>query len=173
MFDTLLDSRSTFVFAALFVTWVGVLLLMLVIANLHSRLQRLERGTSASKEPTPYSHLLGKRLQDLLGESPSIPRVLVFLSSNCASCTHVLNELRALPPKAPLALAWIDHLPSPSPVLPSHATILDMGPEISTELGIRVTPFAIVAGEDGRVLKASPINSLNALSNLLAVATVA
>ncbi|HEX8597701.1 MAG TPA: hypothetical protein VF952_04210 [Chloroflexia bacterium] len=172
MFDTLLDSRSSFAFAALFVTWVAVLLLMLVIGNLHSRLQRLERAASVSKENTPYANLLGRRLQDLLGESPVVPRVLVFLSSNCTSCARVLNELQHLhlPSNAPLAVAWVDQLPSPAPDIPSNATVLHAGPQISTELGIRVTPFALVAGADGRVLKATPINSLDSLNKLLAVA---
>ncbi|MGA7733369.1 MAG: hypothetical protein WCD37_19070 [Chloroflexia bacterium] len=167
MFDTLLDLRSSFVLAALVVTWIAVLILLLVIGNLHARLYRLEQGADSREDkPVPYAHLIGRQLQGVLGDSLSAPRVLVLLSSNCASCRHVLEELQLSPSKTPLALAWIDRSPSPSPTIPSHAIVLDTGPKISSELGIRVTPFAIVTNEDGRVLKASPINSLSTLSNL-------
>jgi hypothetical protein len=166
MLTSLLETRSSFTIAALFVSWVAVALLVLVVANLHVRLQRLERLGAVPKETTPYSHLLGSRLHDLLGEPVSSPGMFVFLSANCTSCTRVLDELESLSRTVPVAIAWTDRMPKSLPALPPNTVILSEGAKASTALGIRVTPFVVVTGEDGRVVKASPINSLSILSDL-------
>ncbi len=166
MFTELLDSRSSFILAAMFVSWVSVALLALVAGNLHRRLQRIESSLSVSAA-APYSGLLGKALRESLGESVPAPCVLVFLSANCQACKRVLSELQSLSLSTPLALAWTDHAPSPLPTLPLGIIVLDDGPTVSAALGIRATPFALVAGENGRVVKASPVNSLNSINNLV------
>jgi hypothetical protein len=166
MLTDLLDLRSSFVVAAMFVSWVVVALLALVVGNLYRRLQRLESSLSVSAG-APYAHLLGRRLWECLGETVPLPCVLVFLSANCAACRRVLGELPSLSFSAPLAIAWTDHPPSPPPALPPGTIVLDNGPKASAALGIRVTPFALVAGEDGRVVKASPVNSLSSISTLV------
>lgn len=163
----LLDMRSNFVVAALFVTWVAVALLVLVIGNLYVRLQRLERVLPVPKEQIPYSHLIGRGLQDLLGEALPSPCVFVFLSANCNSCIRVLSELPSLLLTAPLAITWIDESPSPSPALPPGTIVVAEGPKVSTALGIRLTPFVLVIGEEGKVVQASPINSLSSLGKLV------
>jgi hypothetical protein len=166
MLASILDLRSSFMLAALFVTWVAVVLLMLVVGNLRARLYRLEQAGFAAREGTPYGQLLGKQLGELVGELPSAPRVLFFLSANCASCKRVLGELAARSWASPPGVVWTDHAPAPSPALPPEAIVLDEGPRISKALGIRVTPFVIITSEDGRISKASPINSLSSLGNL-------
>jgi len=166
MLPDLLDVRSNFVVAAMFVSWVAVALLVLVVGNLHRRLQRLESSLSISAG-APYAHLLGHRLWGALGETGPSPCVLIFLSANCAACRRVLGELPSLTFSAPLAIAWTDHPPSPPPALPPGTIVLDNGPQASTALGIRVTPFALVADEDGRVVKALPVNSLSTISTLV------
>lgn len=165
MLTDLLDSRSSFVVAALFVSWVAVALLALVVGNLYRRLQRLESSLSVSAG-TPYSHLLGIGLRESVGEAIPSPCVLVFLSANCEACRRVLAELPSLSLSTPLAIAWTDNPPSPPPTLPPGTIVLDDGPKASAALGIRATPFALVAGENGRVVKASPVNSLSSISNL-------
>jgi hypothetical protein len=166
MLTTLLGSRSSFIIAALIVSWVAVVLLVLVVANLHVRLQRLERLSAVPKEATPYAHLLGSRLHDLLDAPVPSPGMFVFLSANCTSCTRVLDELGSLSRTVPVAIAWTDQMPTSLPALPPNTVILDEGAKVSTTLGIRVTPFVVVTGEDGRVVKAAPINSLSSLSDL-------
>lgn len=166
MFLDALDSRSSFILAAMFVSWVAVALLTLVVGNLHRRLRRIEGSLSANLA-APYSGLLGKGLRESLGEAIPAPCVLVFLSDNCQACRRVLGDLPALSLSTPLAIAWTDHAPSPLPALPLGTIVLDDGPKVSAALGIRATPFALVAGENGTVVKASPINSLTSISNLV------
>ena len=108
MLTDLLDLRSSFVVATMFVSWVAVALLALVVGNLYRRLQRLESSLSVSAG-APYAHLLGRRLWECLGETVPLPCVLVFLSANCAACRRVLGELPSLSFSAPLAIAWTDH----------------------------------------------------------------
>ena len=161
-----LGSKSSFILAAMFVSWVAVALLTLVVGNLHRRLQRIE-GSLSVNLAAPYSGLLGKALSESLGESIPAPCVLVFLSANCQACRRVLGDLPGLALSTPLAIAWTDQAPSPLPTLPPGAIVIDDGPKVSAALGIRATPFALVAGENGTVVKASPINSLTSISNLV------
>ena len=79
----------------------------------------------------------------------------------------MLGDLPELSLTTPLAIAWTDHAPSPLPTLPTGTIVLDDGPGVSAALGIRATPFALVAGENGTVVKASPINSLTSITNLV------
>lgn len=166
MFTDVLDSRSSFILAAMFVSWVAVALLTLVAGNLHRRLQRIESSLAVNLA-APYSGLLGKALRESLGEAVPAPCVLVFLSANCQACRRVLGDLPALSLATPLAIAWTDRAPSPLPDLPLGTIVLDDGPKVSAALGINATPFALVAGENGTVVKAAPINSLTSISNLV------
>jgi hypothetical protein len=159
---TLFETRASFDMAALFVTWVAVLMLLLVVGNLHIRLQRLEQANPAPRPGRPYGHLIGRRMGELLGEVPlgQQLRLLLFVSSGCRSCVPVLRELASASWTAPIAVAWTDSLPSPPPELPPSTILLEEGPRIGAELGIRVTPFVLVADREGRIVRASPINSL-------------
>ena len=105
-------------------------------------------------------------MRGLLGEALPSPCVFIFLSANCNSCARVLGELPSFFLGAPLAVTWVDHTPSPPPALPPGTVVLAEGPKISAALGIRVTPFALVTSEEGKVVQASPINSLSSLGSL-------
>lgn len=166
MFSELLESKSSFMLAAMFVSWVAVALLALIAANLHRRLHRVEAALTVNAK-TPYAGLLGKALRESLDQAVPAPCVLVFLSANCKACQRVLGDLPTLSLSTPLAIAWTDQAPSPLPALPLGTIVLDDGPKVSAALGIRATPFALVAGENGTVVKASPVNSLNSISNLV------
>jgi hypothetical protein len=52
--------------------------------------------------------------------------------------------------------------------LPANVTALREGARLSAELGVRVTPFALVANADGQIIQAGPLNHLKSLGNLLA-----
>jgi hypothetical protein len=171
MLGSLLDTRSSFVIAALFVSWIAVALLMLVVGNLHVRLQRLEQLNAAPKEAMPYGQMLGRRLHDLVAGPVPVPGVLLFLSTNCSSCKRVLDELGAPGRSAPVTIAWIDQTPAPTTAAPPNTIVLAEGPQISAALGIRVTPFVVVSGEDGRVIKATPVSSLSSLGELVGSST--
>jgi hypothetical protein len=171
MLGSLFDIRSSFVIAALFVSWIAVALLMLVVGNLHIRLQRLEQFNASPREAVPYGQLLGRRLHDLFAGSVPAPGVLLFLSANCASCKRVLDELAAPGRSTPVTIAWIDQTPAPTTAAPPNTIILAEGPQMSAALGIRVTPFVVVSGEDGRVVKATPVTSLSSLGELVGGST--
>ena len=155
---SLLSAQASFELAALLVTWVAVAALVIVAGNLHARLRRLEQA-GVSARPAPYGHLLGRRIADLLAGEPVAPRVLLFLSPDCPSCARLLDELAAPSRSGPAAIAWTGDEPPPRPPAP----VVAHGARLAAELGIRVTPFALVAGEDGRVVSAGPVSSLRAL----------
>jgi hypothetical protein len=168
--EALLDSRASFVLAALAVSWIAVVLLALVAANLHFRLAHLERSQRVQEPSTPYGHLLGRSLADLLGpQLPAATRLAFVLSSDCPSCDRVLAELReAGAPGVPVALLWRDATPSPLPPLPAGVAVLDDGPQLSRTLGIGVSPFALAADAAGRIDRATPVGSVKTLAAMLA-----
>ncbi|HWC28316.1 MAG TPA: hypothetical protein VG474_17125 [Solirubrobacteraceae bacterium] len=162
---SLLDSRASFELAAFFVSWVAVALLVVVVGSLHARVRRLEHAGPDAR-PAPYSHLLGRNIRDILGAEPgaAAPRVLFFLSSNCSSCARLLEELASPSWTIPSAIVWTDGTPPAQP--PRGSPIIASGPKLAAELGIRVKPFALVAGIDGRVVKAAPVANLHSLGEL-------
>jgi hypothetical protein len=64
--------------------------------------------------------------------------------------------------------SWRRHLvetsTGPGGPPPPGITVLADGPRISAELGVRVTPFALVAGDDGKVGWAGPVTDLQTLA---------
>jgi hypothetical protein len=159
-----LDARPGLVLTALVVTWVAVALLVLMVAHLHTRLGRLERAgaarPAARPDDAPFAALLGRPMTDLTG-GPA-PRVLLVLSSSCRSCRRLLADLGEPDWTVPTALAWADG--SPGTPVGRHVEVLPDGPRISSALGVRVTPFGLVAGDDGRIVWAGPVTGLPALA---------
>lgn len=169
--QSLLGSQASFVLAALAVSWIAVVLLALVAANLHFRLARLESERPAAEQRTPFGHLVGRSLAEALGPrvAPGT-RLALVLSSDCAACDRLLAALRRSAGTAPLALLWRDGTPSPPPPLPAGATIVDDGPGVAAALGVRVTPFALAADAGGRIVQAVPVGRVEALAELLSEA---
>lgn len=166
--EDLLSSRSSFVLAALAVSWIAVTLLALVAANVHFRLAHLERSLPAGERRTPFGHLLGRSLAEVLGPQVSPATRLAFvLASDCPSCERILAKLHAAGERAGIALLWRDAPPS-LPPLPPGVTVLEDGPRISRELGVGVAPFALSADASGRIVRAAPVGSVEALADLLA-----
>lgn len=164
-----LESRAGAAFAALVVTWVAVVLLVLVVAQLHARLRRLERAApaphtsgpdGAGLRAPPYAEVIGRSMADIVGQSP-VPQVLLVLSVSCASCRRLLSDLADPSWSMPTALAWLDGTPGgdlPVPALPD-------GPRVAAGLGVRVTPFGLVSDDDGHVVWAGPVTDLNTLAD--------
>ncbi len=158
--------RPGFELSALVVSWVAIAFLTLIVANLHSRLRVVEaqRGQGGGGDEAWFAHLLGRRLGEVIGRTTAdVPRVLILLSSSCPSCERLLDEMRTGGWREPAAIGWIDGPPSPPPEIPGNATLLDDGPRIGRELGVRLTPFALVADAAGRVAHAAPLNDLEDL----------
>lgn len=166
--EALLGSRASFLLAAFAVSWIAVALLALVAANLHFRLAHLERSLPAKEARTPYGHLVGRNLADVLGpEAPPAARLALVLASDCPSCDRILAELRHAAGRVPVALLWRDATPSPPPTLPAGVTVLGDGPRISRALGVGVSPFALAADGAGRIVRVAPVGRADALSELL------
>lgn len=157
----LLTARSGLVSAAFFVTWATVVLLVLLVTSLHVRLRRLERNAGSPGADTPYSHLLGTKVDSLAGRA----RLLLFVSAGCGTCRRLVEEITSPAWTVPVALLGTDHTPVAA-ADGDLVTVLDDGPRISAQLGIRVTPFALVADEAGRVVRAGPISNLQSLGDL-------
>lgn len=167
-FDDLLGSRSSFVLASLAVSWIAVVLLALVAANLHFRLAHVERSLRERESRTPFGHLLGRSLPEVLGPRASPATRLAFvLASDCPSCERILAELRETGRGVGVAVLWRD-APQPVSSLPSGVTVIDDGPQVSRELGVRVAPFALRADASGQIVRAAPVGSVEALADLLA-----
>ncbi len=163
--DSVFDTRASLELATFFVTWVAVALLSVIVVHLHLRLVRLERASAASERAAPYAHLTGQRVSGLIGATDGWqPTVVLFLSSSCAACDKILRELTAPGWQIPVALAWVASVPAPALALPSSVRILRDGATISTALGIHATPFVIVLDDEGRVERAMPVNSLEAIA---------
>lgn len=163
------ESQAGAAFAALVVTWVAIVLLVLVVAHLHARLRRLEQADRAAPaggpdtaglRAPPYAGLVGRSLADLVGES-RVPRVLLVLSASCTNCRRLLADLADPSWSIPTALAWTDGTPGgdlPVPALPD-------GPRVAAALGVRVTPFGLVSDDDGYIVWAGPVAGLNTLAD--------
>jgi hypothetical protein len=147
------------------VTWIAVALLSVIVVHLHLRLVRLERASAASGRAAPYAHMIGQRVSTLTGATDGWrPTFVVFLSASCAACEKILRELTTPGWQIPVALAWVERVPAPAPVLSSSVRILQDGAAVSTALDIHATPFVVILDEEGRVERAMPINSLEAIA---------
>ena len=172
--SSVLEFRPGFELGAFFVTWIAVALLALVAAGLHARLRRLEHGSAPAKQPAAFAHLFGKPLEELMnGSAPRpTPRIVLFLSSSCDACARMLKELSESHWAWRTAVAWVDDKPpSTARELPADVALIPDGPSLGARLGIRVTPFALVASDDGTVVRASPVNNLGGLHDALGAAT--
>ncbi len=160
---SILDTKVGFEAAALFVTWAAVAFLAVIAMHLHLRLRRLERTSASDAGSRPYRQFAGRRLDELLGGvtfAPQ-PQLVVTLSAACKSCERVLGEIASPQWTIPTVLLWTDHPPPLVPVLPSNTIMRPDGPVLAMKLGIRITPFALWMNQEGEIVKASPVNSLD------------
>jgi hypothetical protein len=166
--EAFVDTRSSFELTALLVSWLAWTLMLIVASHLHHRIRRLEQAGTPTRE-RPYGHLLGRSLRELVGTARllDMPRVVFFLSSGCSSCGQILREIASPSWPVPSAIVWTAGAPPDLPAL-NGTPVLDDGPRISASLGIRVTPFGLVADAHGRVVEAAPIAGLQSLAAMRA-----
>jgi len=159
-----LGLRSGFGLAALFVSWGAIALLAIVVANLHSRLRRLESKEAAATPVRGMQRWVGRALpgvtRDEIGASV---RTILFLSDHCPTCRRIVEALGRVPVDPSFAVASIDSTEPPDGLAP-EIRFLDRGPEIGRELDIRLTPLRIVLDAEGRVDRAAPLGSVDELA---------
>lgn len=158
----------SFTTSALLVSWVAIGLLALVVSGLVRQVHALTSGAAGgfraqlgprTGAPAPqHAELAG-------GEAGTL--LLLFLSDECRSCAEVLAETARLAPEIatagvlPRALYRSSSRPqAPFPVRVDATLLFDA-------YAVPLTPFAVVVGDGGRVLRSEPIGSGAALRELV------
>jgi len=161
---TWLDARMSFEIAALIATWLALVFVTLIALNLHFRMMRLERDQAEMNHRTAYAHVHGRQLGPWFAEAGiPAPRYIFLFSANCETCKRLIEEFNSLSWTERSVIAWTDHPPPLTTVLPAAVQPVDRGARLAAELRIRVTPFFLELDEDGRIVRAAPATSLSAL----------
>jgi len=150
--------------SALIVTWVALLLLALVVSGLVRQVHALSSGGARGADRRGLRPGSPAPNADVLGLRP--PAVLLFLSEDCHMCDSVLDEAGRLDGNGPQAHALYAGRVPPS----SDAQPIDVHgwqAELFERYDAIVTPFAVVVGRDGRVVRSEPLGSPKALRGLL------
>ena len=159
-----------FVTSALLVSWVAIALLALVVSGLVRQVHQLSRGGTARTpgrvgvtpgSPAPHPG-------ELLAEGRTT--LLLFLSPDCRTCTRVLAVADRIHTDATTAdllavrAVYAAEAPAQGPALP----VLAHRPELFTAYDAIATPFAVLVGADGRVMRSEPLGAPEALHDMLA-----
>ncbi|UED87822.1 hypothetical protein [Streptomyces profundus] len=158
-----------FVTSALLVSWIAIALLALVVSGLVRQVHQLSKGGVARStghlgvtpgSPAPHA-------DDLLAEGHDT--LLLFLSAECRTCGEVLAEADRFaggPAADSLRLRAVY-----AGAAPAHTggavPVTDHRPDLFTAYDAIATPFAVLVGAGGRVVRSEPLGSAAALSELL------
>ena len=167
-----------FTTSALLLSWVAIALLALVVSGLVRQVHQLSRGGLARAPGrlgvTPGSaapHADDLLADDVLAEGRDT--LLLFLSAECRTCAEVLAEAARLDATATAVRAvYAGQAPTTAP----DGTGTDGGavpvtegrPDLFTAYDAIATPFAVLVGPTGRVVRSEPPGSAAALRALLA-----
>jgi hypothetical protein len=150
--------------SALIVTWVALLLLALVVSGLVRQVHALSSGDARRAERLGLRPGSPAPNVDLLEIRP--PAVLLFLSEDCHTCAGVLDEAGRVGGDGPeLHALYAGGVPPDSDVRP--IAVHGWQAELFERYDAIVTPFAVVVGRDGRVVRSEPLGSPQALLGLL------
>lgn len=162
-----------FVTSALLVSWVAIALLALVVSGLVRQVHQLSRG-GAARTPGRVGVTPGSPAPhpgELLAEGR--PTLLLFLSPDCRTCTRVLAVADRIHTDATgdhpeVRAVYAADAPAQGPALP----VLAHRPELFTAYDAIATPFAVLVGANGRVVRSEPLGAPEALHDMLAELTV-
>ena len=156
-----------FTTSALILSWVAIALLALVVSGLVRQVHQLSRG-HVVRSPgrlgvTPGS--AAPHADELLaGDGKTL---LLFLSAECRTCADVLAAAGRLDgPPAVRAVYAGDAPAAPAAGVP----VTGNRPDLFTAYDAIATPFAVLVGADGRVVRSEPLGSADALGDLVAAA---
>ncbi len=148
--------------SVLIVTWVALLLLAFVVAGLVRQVQAL--SSAAGAHPVAAGPRPGDPA-DLARFGVTGPAVLLFLRSTCHTCVEALAETVEVAGDRLTVVALYEG-PAPEQA-PGTVALADQG-HLFAGYGALATPFAVLAGADGRITAAAPVGSRAAVRALLA-----
>ncbi|KAB8165742.1 hypothetical protein FH609_015100 [Streptomyces sp. 3MP-14] len=162
-----------FTTSALILSWVAIALLALVVSGLVRQVHQLSRGQVVREQGrlgvTPGSAAPGAdalREENLLADGAET--LLLFLSAECRTCAEVLAEAARL--EAPPAVRAIYAGAAPPATADAGVRFAEHRPDLFTAYDAIATPFAVLVGPTGRVVRSEPLGSAAALGALLAAA---
>ncbi|WP_258534586.1 hypothetical protein [Streptomyces sp. PT12] len=156
--------------SALLVSWVAIALLALVVSGLVRQVHQLSRGGVARMNGrlgvTPGS--AAPHAGELLAEGRET--LLLFLSAECGTCADVLAEADRLGQRGSPAAPQVRAVYAGAAPATAAATVpvVDHRPDLFTAYDAIATPFAVVVGATGRVVRSEPLGSPAALRELFA-----
>jgi hypothetical protein len=157
----------TFQTSALILTWVALLLLALVVSGLVRQLHQLTGG--ALRNPNLVGLPAGAAAPDLDRVLPGRtgPALLLFLSTDCRTCTAIVAELPAHLHRLATAGVGIRALYAgtapaavPVPAVADAAGLFERYDAVAT-------PFAVLVDAAGRVERSQPLGSVAALGAMI------
>ncbi|WP_062213545.1 hypothetical protein [Streptomyces sp. NBRC 109706] len=158
-----------FVTSAVLVSWIAVALLALVVSGLVRQVHQLAKGGVARStgqlgvtpgSPAPHA-------DDLLAEGQDT--LLLFLSAECRTCAEVLaraDEFAGGPAAEALRVRAVYAGAAPAGA-GTEVPVTDHRPDLFTAYDAIATPFAVLVGAGGRVVRSEPLGSAAALDDLL------
>jgi hypothetical protein len=157
----------TFQTSALILTWVALLLLALVVSGLVRQLHQLTSG--ALRNPALVGLPAGAAAPDLDRVLPGRtgPALLLFLSTDCRTCTAILADLPTYLHRLSTAGVGIRALYAgaapaavPVPAVADAAVLFERYDAVAT-------PFAVLVDAAGRIQRSLPLGSVTALDALV------
>ncbi|GAA3850722.1 hypothetical protein [Streptomyces sedi] len=165
-----------FTTSALILSWVAIALLSLVVSGLVRQVYQLSRGVPvrapgrlgvAPGSSAPHADEL--LAPDVLAEGRET--LLLFLSAECRTCAEVLAEA-GRPGTAPAVRAvYAGDAPASTDAADAAGVpVTERRPDLFTAYDAIATPFAVLVGPAGHVMRSEPLGSAAALRELLASA---
>ncbi|RKN04504.1 hypothetical protein [Streptomyces radicis] len=163
-----------FMTSALLVSWVAIALLALVVSGLVRQVHQLSSGLAKGGVARSHGHLgvtpgsAAPHAGELLAEGRDT--LLLFLSAECGTCAEVLAEADRLdePGSAGTPLVRAVYAGAAPATTGATVPVVDHRPDLFTAYDAIATPFAVVVGATGRVVRSEPLGSPAALRELLA-----
>jgi hypothetical protein len=135
----------TFTASALILSWVAIILLGFALAGVLGRVHRLERELAG---PAPLATPVGRALP--LPDVEHGPLLAVFVDRGCGSCEQAADGVADLVEQGRAIVYWRDE-----------------DPEVFGAVDVPISPFAIVADADLRVVTARPVGSARRLAEVI------
>ncbi len=136
----------TFTTSALIMSWAAIILLGFALAGVLGRVHRLEAELAG---PAPLATPVGRRLP--LPDIEHGPVLAVFVDRGCGSCEQAADGVADLVDRGLARVYWRDE-----------------EPEVFGIVDVPISPFAVVADADLKVVTAQPVGSAKRLAEAIA-----